>query len=128
MNLMRNAGLLLLRIGFSALMIVQHGWNKWMGFENIAPNFPDPLGVGSTFSLALAVAGEVLFPALVLVGFYTRLSSIPVVVTMGVAAFIVHAGDGLGDRESALMYLIGFAVIGLMGPGRFSIDHLRKVQ
>lgn len=128
MKLMTNTGLLLLRLGFSALMIVQHGWKKLTGFETIAPNFPDPLGVGSTISLALAVAGEVLFPALIVVGFYTRLSSIPVVVTMAVAAFIVHAGDGLGDRESALMYLIGFAVIGLLGPGRFSIDHVRKVQ
>jgi putative oxidoreductase len=128
MNLMTNTGLLLLRLGFSALMIVQHGWKKFTGFESIAPNFPDPLGVGSTFSLALAVAGELLFPVLVVVGFYTRLCTVPVVVTMAVAAFIVHSGDGLGDRESALTYLIGFAVIGLVGPGRFSIDHLRKIQ
>ena len=128
MDTMKDVGLLILRVGFSLLMIIEHGWKKMMGFENIAPNFPDPLGVGSTISLALAVAGEVFFPLLMIVGFYTRLASIPASITMVVAAFIVHAGDSLKDRESALMYLIAFLAIGLLGPGRISIDRIRKVQ
>ena len=128
MDTMKDVGLLILRVGFSLLMIIEHGWKKMMGFENIAPNFPDPLGVGSTISLALAVAGEVFFPLLMIVGFYTRLASIPASITMVVAAFIVHAGDNLKDRESALMYLIAFLAIGLLGPGRISIDRIRKVQ
>ena len=128
MNQMKDVALFLLRVGFSLLMILEHGWKKMMGFESIAPNFPDPLGVGSTLSLALAVAGEVFFPVLIIVGFYTRLASIPAAFTMVVAAFIVHAGDSLKDRESALMYLIAFVAIGLLGPGRISIDRFRKGQ
>lgn len=122
----QSIGLLVLRVGFSALMIIEHGWGKMMGFSHISPNFPDPLGVGSALSLGLAVAGELFFPVCVALGIYTRLAAIPVVVTMAVAAFIVHAGDSLGDRESALIYGIAFAAIALLGPGKLSFDGYRK--
>ena len=121
-----DVGLLVLRVSFSVLMIVQHGWKKLVRFNEIAPKFPDPLGVGSDVSLALAVAGEVLFPLMIIVGFRTRLASIPAAITMAVAAFLVHAGDPLKEREMALLYLFAFAAIALLGPGRFSWDHFRK--
>ena len=41
---------------------------------------------------------------------------------MAVAAFIVHASDPIGTKEKALLYLIGFVVIFLAGPGKYSID------
>jgi putative oxidoreductase len=56
------------------------------------------------------------------VGLFTRWAAIPAAFTMAVAAFLAHAGDPFGDREMALLYLTLFTTIGLVGPGRFSID------
>jgi putative oxidoreductase len=127
-NLSRNAndfGLLLLRLGMSGLMLT-HGIPKLQ--KLIAGGeiqFPDPIGVGATASLALAVFGEVVAPAFLIVGFLTRWAAIPAAATMGVAAFVVHWSDPLADKEMALLYLIGFAVLICTGAGHYSIDGLR---
>jgi putative oxidoreductase len=44
---------------------------------------------------------------------------------MAVAAFVVHRGQPLPERELALLYLVGFVGLMLTGPGRYSIDELR---
>ena len=50
--------LLALRILFGVLLL-SHGIQKWTNFSVMSESFPDPLGVGSTLSLGLAVFGEV---------------------------------------------------------------------
>ena len=123
-----DVGLLVLRVVASGLMILEHGLPKAWAFERKFDSFPDPLGIGHSASYICATLSETLFPLLVLVGLFTRLASIPVTFTMMVAAFVVHAGDSLRDRESSLIYLAAFLAIALMGPGKFSIDHFRKGQ
>jgi putative oxidoreductase len=117
-----SLGLLLLRVGFGGLMIVRHGWPKLMSFQEKKASFPDPLGVGHELSMTLACVGETLAPALLIVGLATRLSAVPAAFTMAVAAFLVHGGDPLAKKEMALIYLVGFLAIGLLGPGRYSLD------
>ncbi len=92
--------------------------------EGNAEGFPDPLGVGNTMSLVLAVIGEVLAPLMIIPGIMTRLATIPVLSAMFVAAFIVHAGDPFGSREMALLYLTGFLAVLIFGPGKYSADQL----
>ena len=123
-----DIGLFLLRVSFSGMMILQHGWKKLVNFSSIAPKFPDPLAVGSQLSLALAVLGEVIFPVMIIVGLRTRLAAVPAAITMAVAAFLVHAGDPLKEREMALVYLFAFVAIAFLGPGRISWDQFRKDQ
>jgi putative oxidoreductase len=41
---------------------------------------------------------------------------------MGVAAFIVHGADPLGEKELALFYFLSFFMIMLTGPGAYSLD------
>jgi len=48
--------------------------------------------------------------------------AIPSAITMVVAAFIVHGADPLQKKELALVYLIMFLAIALLGPGKYSID------
>ena len=56
-----SLGLLFLRVLSGGMMLLGHGWAKLAGFAEMAPNFPDPLGLGSsTFSLGLAVFAEAL--------------------------------------------------------------------
>lgn len=116
-----DIALLLLRVGFSGMMLT-HGIPKLAKLGDSPIEFADPIGVGSTLSLILTLIGEVLAPALILIGFKTKLAAIPAAITMLVAAFVVHLSDPIGTKEKALLYLIGFLVIFLAGPGKYSID------
>ena len=116
-----NFGLLLLRVGFGAMMLT-HGIPKLLKMISGDFSFGDPIGIGEPASLVLAVLGEVVFPVLVIIGYKTRISALPILITMIVAAFIVHAADPLATKEKAILYLIGFAAIAILGAGKYSID------
>ena len=51
-----SVGLLLHRVVFGGFMLVGHGWGKLMSFNEKAAGFPDPLGIGSSASMAGAGA------------------------------------------------------------------------
>ncbi|WP_289621929.1 DoxX family protein, partial [Bacteroides congonensis] len=59
-----------------------------------------------------------------IVGFLYRLAMIPMIFTMIVAFFIVHANDAFAVKEMAFIYLVVFIVMYIAGPGKFSIDHI----
>lgn len=116
-----DLGLLLLRLSFG-LMMAGHGLGKVQDFVAGKTGFPDPLGIGSLPSLALAAFAEFFCALAVAVGFKTRWAAIPVVITMLVAAFIVHAGDGWAKQEFPLLYACGFLALSFTGGGRHSLD------
>lgn len=118
-----NTSVMLLRL-FAFLMIYNHGFGKVMNVINGNFQFGDPIGLGPEISLVLAAFAEGICALLVLVGFWTRLASIILVINMAVAAFLYHlpAGDGFAGMEMALMYLLVFLIIFLLGPGDHSID------
>ena len=116
-----NLGLLLLRLGFGGMMLT-HGIPKMMKMLSGDFSFGDPIGLGEPASLVLAVLGEVVFLFLVIIGFKTRIAAIPVIITMAIAAFIVHAADPFGTKEMAILYLIGFTAIALLGAGKYAVD------
>lgn len=118
---MHNFGLLLLRVAFSG-MLLTHGIPKLLKLFSGNLGFADPFGMGQTVSLILAIIAEVIFSILIIVGFKTRLATIPIIITMLVAAFIFHGNDPFGSKELPLLYLIGFVSIAFLGPGKFSID------
>ncbi|MFT5737498.1 MAG: putative oxidoreductase [Maribacter sp.] len=114
-------GLAFFRISMSAMMLT-HGLPKLQKLISGDFEFGDPIGIGAAPSLFLTVIGEFICPILIIIGYKTRLASIPTAITMLVAAFIVHAGDAFGSKEKALLYLVGFLAIALLGPGKYSID------
>ncbi len=120
-NNFTDLALAILRIGVSGLMLT-HGIPKIERLFAETVEFPDPLGIGAMPSLILALIGEVIAPALIIVGFKTKIAAIPAALTMAVAAFIVHASDPFGTKEKALLYLVVFIVIFLAGPGKYAID------
>ena len=118
-------GLLILRLWLGLTMMINHGIPKLMHFNETAANFPDPLGVGAKISLGLAVFAEVGCSALLVVGFFTRMATLLLAITMGVAFFVVHKGAlamGPGSGELAFMYLAGYMTLLFAGPGRYSVD------
>ena len=40
-------------------LLFSHGIAKWSNFDTMSTMFPDPLGIGSSASLSLAIFGEV---------------------------------------------------------------------
>jgi len=62
-------------------------------------------------------------PLVIVVGLWTRWMSVPAAITMAVAAFGAHAGDPISDKEHALLFLVPFAVLALMGGGRYSLGY-----
>lgn len=116
-----DLALLLLRLGFGGLMLT-HGIPKLSKLGESPIEFADPIGIGHTLSLILTLIGEVAAPILIIIGLKTKLAAIPAAITMAVAAFVVHINDDIATKEKALLYLIGYVVIFLAGPGKFSID------
>jgi len=117
-----HMGLAILRIFASVFLIYGHGWPKLIRLINGDTEFLDPFGIGSAPTLFLAIIAEVLCPLLIILGFKTRWNAIPPAIAMFVAAFIVHRADPFGTKEMALIYLVIFLSISLIGPGKYGLD------
>jgi putative oxidoreductase len=103
-------------------MMLTHGFPKFQNLLSGNLEFGDPLGLGATPSLFLAIIGEFICPILVIVGFKTKWAAVPTAITMAVAAFVVHGADPFSVKEKALLYLVLFVAIIFLGPGKYSID------
>lgn len=125
-----NAALLILRLVTGVLMLT-HGWGKMDTLFTGNPiQFADPIGLGAHFSLALTVFAEFLCSILLIIGLFTRLAAIPLLITMLVAALIIHANDAFGKQEFPLLYSVIFLTIAMIGAGKYSLDYTisKKLQ
>src|SRR4030043_272077 len=81
------------------VMLMTHGYHKLITFNEILPNFPDLIGIGSKLSLILVIFAEFFCALFVAIGLLTRLSLIPIVIAMSVASFVAHANDAFSAKE-----------------------------
>lgn len=114
--------LLAVRIIFG-ILLMNHGIQKWSNFQELSMTFPDPLGIGSPLSLGLAIFGELVCSMGFIIVFLYRLAMIPMIFTMSVAFFVIHANDVFVVKELAFIYLVVFILMYIAGPGNFSIDY-----
>ena len=117
-----DVGLLLLRVGVGSFMLFAHGWGKLSSFADKADTWADPIGLGPTVSLSLAIFAEFFCSIAIILGIGTRAAAIPLLITMLVAAGIVHADDQWGKKEFALLYGWVFVALIFAGAGKYSID------
>ena len=116
-------GYLILRLGFGLIMAIQHGWPKLQKFSVLSTKFPDPLGVGSAASLSMTIFAELVCGVLIAVGLFTRLSSAVLIICMAVAAFVVHGGDPFAKKEMAILYLVAYVGIFVLGAGAYNVQN-----
>lgn len=121
---LEDTGVAILRVGAGFLMLYGHGIPKVRRFSDLQSSFGDPLGIGATPSLVLAIFAEVVCAALLIPGLYARLAALPLALTMMVAGLIHHASDDFARKEKALVYLVIFLALACTGPGRYSVDHV----
>ena len=117
---------LLFRVFVAFTMLFSHGFGKFFGFSQIAPHFPDPIGLGSTFSLVLATGAEFFGSILLALGLLTRWASLSLLSVMSVAFFIVHASDPFQKKEVAFLYGLFFLFFLVCGGGKYSLDAILK--
>ncbi|MBT6326306.1 MAG: DoxX family protein [Bdellovibrionales bacterium] len=112
------------RVSIGLLMLCSHGFSKLINYSAMSANFPDPLGVGNQVSLCLVIFAEFFCSILLIIGFKTRMASIPLIITMLVAIFIVHAIDPWQKQEVGTLYLVTYLSLLIFGSGRYSVDYL----
>lgn len=116
-------GVLIFRVGIGAMISI-HGFDKLIHFQEKAPGFLDPFGIGGELSLVLAIFAEGFCSLLIITGFSLRLALVPLITTMLIAFFVAHSDDPYNVKEIALLYLVAFSSLFVMGPGKFSFDYL----
>jgi putative oxidoreductase len=128
-----NTGLLILRL-FVGLALSAHGAQKLFGWWG----GPGVRGFGKHMAhmrfrpasvwIAGAIGSEIGGGLLLALGLLSPLGSVGVGAAMLVAIVAVHWGKGFfgqgGGMEVPLLYLIPAAVLGITGPGSYSLDSL----
>lgn len=119
-----DIAILVARIGIAVLMLT-HGIPKMMMLFSEEPvKFPSVFGLNAELGLGFVVFAEVFCSLLILAGFATRLATIPLIITMLVALFAIHAADPFARQEPALQYLLAYIVLLFAGSGKYSLDYL----
>ena len=71
---------------------------------------------------------EVVCSLLLVLGLGTRVAAVLPLVSMLVAAFVVHSGDPWAKRELALLFAVPYLTLLLAGGGRFALERVMKIQ
>lgn len=120
-----DLGLLILRLYLGLAMLLLHGWDKLLSFSKNAPGFASPIPqLPPQAAYSLMVFAEAGCSLLLIFGFLTRFASLTLLINMTVALAVVHKFvlSGPGSGEMAFLYLGGYLVLFLTGPGKFSVD------
>ena len=118
-----NIGLLFLRLGVGILM-ANHGYDKLVHFSEYQPQFMDFMGLGKGLSLGLTVFAELFCSVLLIIGLFTRLATIPLIILTLVIIFKASNADIFGKAEIATLYLTVYTALLFTGAGRWSIDNM----
>jgi putative oxidoreductase len=110
-----------LRLALGGLMI-PHGYSKLISFAAKSSTFADPFHIGHPTSMALAIFAEFFCGVFIVLGLFTRLACIPLIISMAVAVFYAHKGDFFDTGEKATLFLLGYIALLFTGPGKISLD------
>lgn len=113
---------LLFRSALSGSMIYLHGWPKLSNYMRGNTDFPDPFGIGTDLSMLLAIFAEVVCSVLLIFGALSRISVVPLIITMLTVIFAVNSGQPLIVNEKPFIFLMSYVYFLLAGAGKYSVD------
>lgn len=123
-----NIGKLILRVSISVLMLF-HGFAKMQNGIDGIKGMVTAAGLPEFFAYGVFL-GEVVFPILIILGLFTRISSLFMAITMVFAIFLAYGGGiftlgttGGPTIELPLLYLLVSVAIMFLGAGKYSMDH-----
>ncbi|TQS46965.1 DoxX family protein [Cryptosporangium phraense] len=129
-----DVGLLLIRLSLGVTLLM-HGWNHWHGGGKIAgtAGWFEGLGLRPGVMQAWAsVVTELAAGAGLIVGLLTPLACAATIGVMAVAAIVAHRPNGFfvfrDGYEYVVMIAVFCAALGILGPGRISLDHALDIQ
>lgn len=126
MELFRNIALLLGRIVLGVVFIA-HGWLKVDNGLTATTGFFESAGVPlPTLSAIFTIVVEIVGGAALIVGVFTRVVALLLVVPSLGAVFTAHWGSGFFAGDGGFEYVLSLAafslVVAAVGAGRFSLD------
>lgn len=120
-----DIGKLILRVTVGGLMLF-HGIDKITGGIGGIKGMLDSKGIPELVAYGV-YAGEVLAPALLIIGLYTVPAAVLFAINMVIAVALAHPTDvmKLGDHgewgiELQAFYILGALAIAFLGPGKYS--------
>lgn len=109
--MLTDLGFIVLRMGVTAILLLSHALPILLSFEQRALDF-QWLGLSGKPALLIVLFFELGCASLVFVGLATRLASL---------ACCLYFLTWI-PMDSALLYVVTFLAIALLGPGRFCAD------
>jgi putative oxidoreductase len=116
-----NIAAFIIRVTFGLLLLVNYGIDKLQNFARYRLSFGDPFHIGHMPSLMLVLFAEVFCTVFIVLGLFTRIMAIPVVINFAVVVFLVNKSYGR-PAEAGVFFFVAFLSVLLMGPGKYSID------
>jgi putative oxidoreductase len=124
-----DLGLLLLRLMIGIVMAF-YGYQKLIHFDQTAEFFKDVhfLGMTGKVPLVLTIFAEFFCSLLLIIGLFSRLSLIPLLICMGYIIVVMDkmevykSGDNGVEFQHAFVYFITYLGLFFTGPGKYSID------
>lgn len=131
-----NLGRLFLRL-FVGVMFIQFGIRQLVNYNDLSQTFPAVLGMSSSACLVMMITIELVCSLFIMVGFITRLSTLPPIVSMILAEYYIlhdivpHASIyGLASTQPGylpIMFIGIFLFFLIAGPGKISVDYCISV-
>ena len=116
-----NVGMLILRVVLG-LLLASHGYAKLIRFGTMRYKFMNFMHMGSTASLSLAIFAELFCSIFLILGLFTRVASVFIIIVMCVVVFVASHGNIFAEGERGAIYIAAALMVLLCGPGKISVD------
>jgi putative oxidoreductase len=118
-----SLGLLILRVVGGALLISGRAWS-WQSLID-SNRVLESTGwiLGGEINWFLTLLSECLCTLLVMLGIFTKFTSVPPAVAMIVAGLALPGGTAWSVREFYFLLALPFFVLSFTGPGEYSMDN-----
>ena len=128
-----NMARLFMRL-FVGVMFMQLGIRYLVHYNELSSSFPAILGMSPVTTLTIMICIELICSLLIMVGFLTRIATIPPIISMIASElYLLHNPDSFPTASWAIdsplpgylpiMFIGIFLFILLAGPGKISVDY-----